>query len=52
MNYELINLINGKSHGTWDSLEDARGAVIYDRLISWRILVWNSRGILVREVGA
>jgi hypothetical protein len=37
MTYEVINLRNHKSHGKFDTLDEAKGCVLYDRLAAWEI---------------
>ena len=36
--FEVINLDTDESHGTYETLEQARGAVRYDRLRAFEIL--------------
>lgn len=35
--YEVTNLRTGESHGTYETADEARGCVTYDRLDSWEI---------------
>ena len=37
--YEVFNLLTNKSHGTFDTLEQANGCVSFDRLTHYSI--WN-----------
>jgi hypothetical protein len=37
MKYEVLNLKTGQSHGLYDTLDEARGCVDYDRLTQWQI---------------
>jgi len=37
LGYEVINRDNNESHGRFKTLEEARGAVAFDRLTSWVI---------------
>jgi hypothetical protein len=37
MQYEVINLDTDKSHGVYDSFEQARGCVRFDRLRAYQI---------------
>ena len=35
--YEVINVNTGESHGTYETLERARGCVEFDQLKNWEI---------------
>lgn len=35
--YEVVDLNTGKSHGVYDSLDEARGCVEFDQLTHWSI---------------
>ena len=37
MKYEVLNLKTKRGHGTFDTLDEARGCVLYDRLTDWEI---------------
>lgn len=41
MPYEVINLDTDESHGVYDTLEEARGCVAFDRLRAYSI--WRGR---------
>jgi hypothetical protein len=43
MTYEVINLDTDESHGEYDSLEQARGCVRFDRLRAYQIWSGNLR---------
>lgn len=50
MRYEVVDLEaprSTQSHGWYDSIEEARGCVAYDRLRSWQI--WSRDEVLVAE---
>lgn len=37
MKYEVINLETELSHGEYETLDEARGAILYDKLKTWQI---------------
>ena len=39
--YEVINCESGKSHGEFETLDEARGCVLFDRLFSYMIMFGN-----------
>lgn len=46
MQYEVINLDTNQSHGKFETLDEARGCIDYDRLRHWQ--VWDG-GVMVAE---
>lgn len=48
--YEVMNLKNKKSHGVYDTLDEARGCVAFDRLTEWEI--WEVGLLSVNHVVA
>jgi hypothetical protein len=49
--FQVINLRTNASHGEYESLDEAKGAVLYDRLTDWEI--WRNSTALVahRDTG-
>lgn len=45
--FEVMNLKTHRSHGVFDTKDEALGCVAYDRLISWQI--WRNGSVLVAE---
>ncbi len=50
LGFEVIDLKTHKSHGVYDTLLEAKGCVLYDRLSSWQI--WHNESTLVAEKDA
>lgn len=48
-NYEVINLRTDESHGCFETEDEARGCVAYDRLTAWEI-IYIETGIRVDAV--
>jgi hypothetical protein len=44
MKFEVINLATDESHGTFDTIAEARGCVAYDRLKAYEIWQVDSEG--------
>ncbi len=40
MHYEVINVDTGESHGSYETLDEARGCALFDRLTDYEI--WNA----------
>lgn len=51
MKYEVINLKTKKSHGIFDTLDEARGCVAFDRLTDWEIWEQCSKVVAYRDSG-
>ena len=43
--YQVINVDTGESHGEYETLERAKGCVIFDSIEDWEI--WNGQDVCV-----
>lgn len=48
--YEVINHETDESHGKYETLDEARGAVRYDRLKSWSLWSLDADGDLHHRI--
>lgn len=51
MTYEVINLRTRKSHGKFETLDEARGCVAYDQLTAWEIWKLDMVVVAYRDPG-